>query len=221
MRIRDHIATPVRLSGRSVAATLLTLIALGSGCASSPKPRLHVFAVGTAADQPLSRDAAGTAYTVLAKEIRLPTYVDRPQMVSRVSDAELKADEFNRWGIPLSSGVSRQLGLTLMAELPDAYVDLRPWQGQKDADFLVDVAFLRMDGKLGGQVEVEAQWSVSTPADAGTTVARRLSRHAQAAADESHAAYVDALRLAVQELGKEIAAAIRGCRGAAAATESP
>jgi len=200
----------INFVNRSAAVVIFLLIGiLVSGCARSPKPRLYVFSTGGDKEQFAARHAADTAYTVRFKALRLPRYIDRPQIVSRVSPGEVYVDEFNRWGIPLTSSLTRELALVLMVELPDAYVDINPWLGQKDTDYLVSLDIIHLDGDLGGTVLLEAHWSVYAPGKPEEPVTRKLTHHQRASADKSYESYVEAMRLTMDDLGKEISGAIR------------
>jgi len=196
------------LNRAAAAVIMLLMTVLISGCASSPKPRLYVFSKGEDT-QPTIRNAADTAYTVRIKALQLPLYIDRPQIVSRVSPGELIADEFNRWGIPLTSSLARELALTLMAELPDAYVDINPWLGQKDTEYLVDLDIIHLDGELGGAIVLEAQWSISKPGKPDEPVSRKLTDHRRLTTDKSYDSYVETMKLIIGDLGKEIAGDIK------------
>lgn len=189
---------------------LAVMSLLAVGCASSPKPRLYVFAGPPDRDAAasVSRSVGEETLIIRARHIRLPVYVDRPQIVSRVSAGELTADEFNRWGIPLSALVSKQLSLTIMSELPDAYVDIHPWKGQEDTDYLVELNIVRLDGKIGGSAVLEAQWSVARGDSIDLPRILRLARYERPAADDSIPAYVEAIRQAVEDMAKDIASAV-------------
>ena len=41
------------------------------------------------------------ASTIGVFPVAMPDYLDRPQVVTRVSENEIKLDEFNRWAEPL------------------------------------------------------------------------------------------------------------------------
>jgi len=184
-----------------------------SGCASSPKARFFVFARDPGNIENASRGVGEGSFIIRARNLGLPAYLDRPQIVSFVAPGELQADEFNRWGKPLSGMVARQVGLTLMSELPDAYVDIHPWRGQEDTAYLLDMNVLRMDGEMGGPVYLEVQWTIVKSADSGAKpIAMKLSRYQHPAADRSIPAYVEAMRLNVEALARDMAAVIRDQR---------
>lgn len=202
MNMHSFARLPLMAAGL-LAASLL------AGCASSPKPRMYVFNNSDAEVAAASRDANQSKFIVRGRTIRLPEYLDRPQMVTRVAGDQISADEFNRWGIPLSRLFGRELSLSVMSQLPDAFVDMQYWRGQDDTAYLVDVNVVRLDGKPGGSVDLEVQWQVAKPDQLDRPLAMRLNRYQRKAADDSYSAYVEAVRLLVNDLGNDISAVIK------------
>jgi len=193
----------------AVTAVFLMIAVMVSGCASSPQPRLYVFSTDGKEAEAVSRSTAESKYTVRIKALQLPQYIDRPQIVSRISPGELNADEFNRWGIPLSSSLARELAMNLMSDLPDAYVDINSWKGQKDTTYLVDLDIIHLDGQLGGAVVLEAQWSVSKPGAPDEPATIKLSSYQRKTSDKTYESYVETMKLIVEDLGKDIAEVIK------------
>src|SRR5690606_21431253 len=148
---------------------MLALV-LHAGCASSPKPKMHVFDLGDKQPSVGVRDATEADYIIRYRPIRLPDYLDRPQIVTRISGNELEADEFNRWGMPLAAAIRHELGSTLLASLPEAFVDFQPWQGQLNTDYLINILIIRLDGVPGDMVDLEVQWTVEKPGEADSDV---------------------------------------------------
>jgi len=182
-----------------------------SGCASSPEPRNYVFAPGDGWPNVAARDSSATAYTVRFAPIRLPAYLDRPQIVTRTTATEINVDEFHRWGIPLDMTVAELLGTSLARGLPEAYVDVMPSRTRRADGYLVSVDIVRLDGFLGGPVDLVAQWQVEkTGSTSETVLAPRLARYHYTCADGAHDDYVKAMREVVSALGTSIAEALQG-----------
>ena len=55
--------------------------------------------------------------------VKIPEYLDRPQMVTRDKEGMLKFDEFDRWGESLDLGMARLIREDLTAMLPEDKID--------------------------------------------------------------------------------------------------
>ena len=197
------------------AAALLGAFSL-SGCASSPEPRNYVFAPGDGWRNVAVRESSTSAYTVRFAPIRLPAYLDRPQIVTRTTATEIKVDQFHRWGIPLDMTVTELLGTSLAQSIPEAYVDVMPSRTRRANGYLVSVDIVRLDGFLGGPVELVAQWQVENTGDINETmVAPRLARYQFECTGSTYEDYVNAIREVVSALGMDSAKTLQGVAGKA------
>ena len=179
-----------------------------AGCATSPAPRLYVPSPGPGWSDAARRDALQSPRAIRLAPVRLPAYLDRPQIVTRLSPNEIKVDPFNRWGMPLDVLAAEILAGSLALALPDAYVDVSPSRTLPPAAHYVQVEILRLDGPLGGPLELVAQWTVDPADPKAPPVARQIGRQLAPAAAPTYEAYVDAIRQTLADLGAQIAAAI-------------
>ncbi|HMP73525.1 MAG TPA: PqiC family protein [Kiritimatiellia bacterium] len=193
---------------KHIAAAVAIAGGLLIGCSTTPAPRLYVFAPRDGWQHVAVRDVESSDYTIRFAAIKLPAYLDRPQMVTRVSDNEIKIDQFNRWGIPLHQTILELLGGALAKNLPNAYVDVMTATSRQPPGYLVQVEIVRLDGFLGGPVELIAQWRVQRGGPSPATIVQKLGRYEQESATRSYDAYVDAIRHALVAMGDDIASAI-------------
>jgi uncharacterized lipoprotein YmbA len=189
------------------AFCLLTALMLGA-CASSPPPRLYVYAPGDAWRVASARNAESSEYTIRFAEVRLPAYLDRPNIVTRIADSEIKADAFNRWGMPLDQTVSELLRETIATQVPKAFVDANVASSNHRPGYLVHVNIIRLDGVLGGPIDFITQWQVSRSGAEPEVLSQRFSHFTEASADSSYEAYLDAIHRLMTKLGQEIAVVI-------------
>jgi uncharacterized protein len=200
----NRVGMPGIFRAAAVVAAGLLLV----GCATTPAPRLYVFAPRDGWQHVAVRDVASSDYTIRFAAIKLPAYLDRPQMVTRITDNEIKVDQFNRWGIPLNQTILELLGGALATKLPNAYVDVMTASSRQPPGYLVQLEIVRLDGFLGGPVELIAQWRVQRGGAAPVTIIQKLSRYEQVSSARSYDAYVESIRHLLVEMGEEIAAAI-------------
>ncbi len=192
---------------RMILAIVPSMLLLAGGCATSPNPEMYVFSADDGWRSVAERDQAQSAYTVRFAPVNLPAYLDRPHLVVREGDMQIRAEQFHRWGIPLNMTVVEILGASIARTKPAAYVDVVAQRTPQAPGYLVHVDIVRLDGYLGGQVELIAQWRVTRGgADDRTVVAQRLSRYEEKAAGKDHAAYVEAVRKVIARMGVDIAA---------------
>lgn len=189
-----------------IIAILPSVLLLAAGCATSPEPKMYVFTADEGWRTVAERDQAQSAYTVRFAPVNLPAYLDRPHLVVREGDMQIRAEQFHRWGIPLNMTVVEILGSSIARTKPAAYVDVVAQRAPPAPGYLVHVDIVRLDGYLGGSIELIAQWRVSRGgADDRTVVAQRLARYEEKAAGKDHAAYVEAIRKVLARMGTDIA----------------
>lgn len=95
------------------------------------------------------------------EEIKIPTYLDKPQIVTKEPQAvELRFSEDNRWSEPLSSMMQRVLANDMALYLPNSLVKPR-YLGQEKFDYLVFVEIEKFEGALDKQAALVGWWYVA------------------------------------------------------------
>ncbi len=145
-----------------------------------------------------------TAFTVGVKEVILPGYLDRPQMVT-IKDDLVGRDisEMNRWTEPPAALIQRVLACDLGGRLSKAIV--RPVSLSGEFDYVVSVDVARFEGQLGKEAVLEALWQVEMKN--GKTVQERSVLKAPLGSDYADFAHVQS-RL-ISSLADKIAARIQ------------
>lgn len=90
-----------------------------AGCAQRAEPNYYVMTALPQAENPGETRAE---QVVAVMRVRLPDYLDRPQLVGRSGANVLVVDDDNRWGEPLSESVPRVLAENVSRFLPGARV---------------------------------------------------------------------------------------------------
>jgi uncharacterized lipoprotein YmbA len=190
-------------------------LALLAGCVSlEPKPdRTRYYLLETEAGPP---DAARAAVPVLGVgPVRLPAYLDRPEIVTRAGAARIEVASVERWAAPLDVLFADALTEGLRAAVPAREVSAWPWPVGAAPEWSTSVDVLRFDAEPDGTAVLEARWIVrrgGAVATQGATTARE-----RAAAPDT-AARVAALGRAIRSLARDIAAAVDAGRGNARGT---
>ena len=148
----------------SVLAAILTGTLLAacflSGCGTSKPARFYLLNPLAAPEVPQGTDPAGTDLTIVIGPIKMPDYLDRPQIVTRSSDNRLKIEEHHRWGGTLKEIFPRVLSENLSVLLDTDRVTLHPWRASDTIDYRISANLLRFDGTLGQSVTLKVRWAL-------------------------------------------------------------
>ncbi|MBI4984658.1 MAG: membrane integrity-associated transporter subunit PqiC [Rhodocyclales bacterium] len=158
--------TPLR--ARLIAAIAAALLC---GCVTpGPTPRMYVLTpVGEpGASAPMA--VAAKPVTVVIQDIRLPLYLDRPQIVTRDRGNRLEISENEQWGGHLREDMARVLAMNLGRLLDGERVVAAPCPAPAAPHYRVEVDILGFERQPGGRVVLTAQWSITPGADAAQRV---------------------------------------------------
>ena len=131
-----------------VVSILLVLIGFGAGCfGTTPASRFYVLSPMAAPDKKLPVDELVGVFPV-----RLPEYLDHPQIITRVSPNELRKSEFDRWAEPLKENFTRVLVENLLSLLGSDKVLSMPRTIDIPITRSVFVEVFQFDGNSAGEV---------------------------------------------------------------------
>jgi uncharacterized lipoprotein YmbA len=184
-------------------AAILAVLVLALAACGSEVPRFRYYVLAPPAGPAASASETGSV-SVGVGPVRLPGYLDRPQIVTRRGSDEIDLGDLDRWGEALADGVPRAIANSIDTLLPAARIALFPWAGTVQYQVLVDVN--RFDGPLGGEVVLDARWRIVGPDRKDVAERRFATREAVGAA--TYAAQVAAMSRALEALSREIAGAL-------------
>lgn len=199
--------TRLRRIGGLPPLAFLILAAVTSGCLGRSAPaRFHVLA-----GVPRSSAATPSAEPVRGPElgigpITLPRYLERANIVTR-RGTELEVAEFDRWGEPLSDSVPRAIAANLATLLRTERIVVFPWPSVTNIDHQVVIDVIRFDGRLGGDVLLEARWRVLGREKKELVL--RYSALTEATGESGYPALVAAMSRSLAALSREIADVVR------------
>jgi len=174
-----------------------------AGCATTPTAQFYALENVDVAASPGRFDRV-----LSVGPIDVPEYLDRPQMVSRETGNRLVVDEFNRWGGPLAEEVGRVLTGHLGAALNSQRVYGYPNRIAADADYRVAIDIRRFDGVSGGDVVLDAAWSVIDERTLAV-LETRSAIYREAWGDTDYGAYAAAMSRLVSLLGDDLVATLQ------------
>lgn len=193
---------------RFTAYVLCPLLLILAGCGRTRTARFYTLNALT--DPPTEREAVASPNGVAVGlgPIQLPEYLDRPQIVTRVSANEVRFAEYHRWAGPLAGNLSSILAENLSLLLATDRIALYPWKGTTPIDFRVEIDVSRFDGDPGDHVSLHSQWIIFSK-DRKEVLFTKTSTLREPAAGQGYEALVSAQSRAVGALSREIAQAIR------------
>jgi len=187
-----------------VVILILALAVCLSACAG--KSASSKFYVLNSLPQPAL--SAGEGIVIGVFPVSMPDYLDRPQIVTRVSENELKLDEFSRWAEPLKDSFTRALVQNLSTILNTAKVIKTTQSTGSLMSLQVAVEVVQFDGALGGDVVLIAKWGLFE-ADGKKLLLGKGSTFKEPTGAATYEALVAAESKAVAALSREIAEAIK------------
>ena len=137
--------------------------------------------------------------------IDLAAYLDRPQIVTRSGPNELDISEYDRWAAPLDDTFASIIAQNISKLLHSDLVFTYPWQAEVDYEVTMNV--LQFDGSFGGDAILIVRWSIYDR-DGKQRVIRR-STYTAPVAGSNYQELVKAKNKLVDQLSREIAAALR------------
>ena len=154
------------------------------------------------------RDTWGTNALALGiGPVKFPGYLDRQQLVTRISQNRFAVAENDRWAEPLEENFSRVLSQNLSILLETNRIVAYPWERNQRPTYQVQVEVLRFEPNAEQLVELWARWTILD--DARKTISVKESYLTQRARDKSTEESVAAMSEVLANFSQEIAAAIR------------
>jgi len=210
--------------GPALSTAVLLSLALG-GCSSTSPTRFYVLSA--IADQAAVVPGKGPAIGI--GPITLPQYLNRPQIVTRVSGNQLAVAEFDQWGGDLNDNLARTMAANLSSLLQTDRVSLFPWKDEAPIDYQVTIDVENFEQDVDGSSVLTAYWSIVDPrsgkvklmhrsnyrdkGDATTPGATGSAAPSQGGGAQPYGAIVAAMSRNLGALSRDIASAIASLKG--------
>jgi len=142
-------------SNRRMLLAALAVAPVLFACSTTSPTRFYVLS--TIADKPAEAPAN---VAVGVGPINLPQYLDRPQIVTRLSSNQLVVGEFDQWGGQLDDSFARTLAGNLSVLLQTDRVQLYPWKDDESLDYAVTVDVINFEQDVDGSSLLDVYWSL-------------------------------------------------------------
>ena len=148
----------INIFAKYIALMFVTFLIFG--CAKNSKPIEYYMldaSVGISSNKSLELDKGPL---IGLGPIRLPEYLDRPQMVVAVSENKYKLIESHRWAEKLDQNISLALFRALPGQLGTDRMIRYPWPHRPGVDYQIKIDILELNIDPTGQSRLVAQWSI-------------------------------------------------------------
>jgi len=214
---------------------LFTQMGVGAWCALAlaatgctflaPQPdhaRFYVLTsagAGASGAATLASGANPGQLTVGVGPVTLPAYLDRAQVVTRVSANRLELSGQNRWAEPLKSSFTRILAQNLSAMLGTQQVVVYPWLRPPRIDYQVKVDVERFEANTNGTADLVARWEIRDPSS-DAVLASNTTNLSDPIDSKNEGAQAQSLSRALAAFSREIASAIERIAASRNSTKS-
>jgi len=185
--------------------TLCALVALASGCGSTPPSRFYTLSAGRGAA------TAASNISVTVGPVSVPAVVDRPQIVVDIGPNQVRLEEFNRWAAPLQNNIARVVADNLVLMLGTPRVTLTAQTLGVDADYRAAIDVQSFQSSPGEVAVLDAVWTVRRTKDGQAETGRTTVR--ETVQENGYDALAAAHSRALARLSRDIADAVRTLEG--------
>jgi len=133
------------------------------GCMSvpdSPTPRFYMLRAVTA--DAVSQKFSFPAHIIIGLgPVKIPGYINRPQIVTLGKDKTLNFAQFDRWGESLDLALERVISEDLINLLPaGTVIEMFPWNLAVTVRYQIIVGIVKLESQLDKDLSITAQWSI-------------------------------------------------------------
>ena len=189
------------------AGVLIIIGCLGLGKGTQTPTKLYVLNSLQSSEDEIPAIAKLPDVSIGVGPVRIPQYLDRPQIVRRSSQNQLGLVEFAQWAEPLRVNISRVLAENLSILLATKHVSIFPWLRTTKIDYQVIMEITRFDGNPRENALLRAKWSIFGE-DGEAMLVSDYSSYSDPIKTNDPEALVAAQSRAVEHLSREIARAL-------------
>jgi len=196
---------PVTIKSCGRLSAVCLVLAL-SGCISIPNSSTPRFYALSSVDenQVSKKFTIPTGVIVGIGPVKIPEYLDRPQIVTRTEDKMLQFAQFDRLGESLDLGLARLIREDLAVMLPGAKLTLYPWNPLMPVKYQVTIEVIRLESQLDKDMFFCVQWTVIDVQNSKTLIIKSSDFH-KTITPRNYSGLSKALSMACASLSGQIA----------------
>lgn len=194
----------------ALMVTLFTVLWVIIACVnlgSSPSTRFYLLE-STPTAMASSGQGGGLADTSLGiGPVTIPSYLDRPNLVTRLGANELRIDEFLQWAEPLRVNILRVIEENVAMLTGAKHIHTYPLTRSAVIDYQISLDVLRFDADTAGTVTLKSVWRIVSPVGRQQLMERRATIVTPSGGTDT-IDVVDAMNKALAALSQEMVNAL-------------
>jgi uncharacterized lipoprotein YmbA len=107
-----------------------------------------------------SANTTGGDFTLGLGPIKIPPYLDRPEVVTRAAPNRLELSKEDRWGESVQNGFTNSMERDLTVETGAGRIIIFPWYSTEHIDMQVEVDVYRFETDGNGLATLSARWTI-------------------------------------------------------------
>jgi uncharacterized lipoprotein YmbA len=198
------------MTSRLARSSLVSLVAVLTGSCGAVLPRSPPsdFFLLTAAAPAAAVPPPAPAPRILLGPVRLPPYLDRRELVTRLAPNQLRVEDLELWAEPLRDSVPRTIERDLATVLGDGGVQRLPWTGATPPTLIIAIEIRRFEKSSHRTVDLAADWTIAEGGNGAVRLRRDTTFSRETTAPGTQAA-VTAMSDALAVLSRDIAAGVQ------------
>jgi uncharacterized lipoprotein YmbA len=178
---------------------ILTVLLLLTGCSS----KSNFYQLHTAQTSPVNKVTHLKRTVIGVAEVDIPEYLDKPEVVTRLSQGRLQVNETERWVGAFDKNIQSVLTKNLSRLLPQYSFLSYPWEEPVKEKYRIYLSIDRFDGDTTtGMVILEGRWSLVNMDDNSVVTGQSIRYHERAAVDKNTVSIDDMVAAQSRMLGK-------------------
>ena len=143
-----------------IALAGLSLIQAGCSVLRPQPDRTRFFVLEPVAAADAGAPPTAHAIALGLGPVTFPGYLDRPQLVRRVSPHQIAISELDHWAEPVQATFTNVLQHDLLTRLNVSGISTSPWPAGAPLDYEVQVDVLHFEATTDGTAELADRWTV-------------------------------------------------------------
>lgn len=191
-------------SGGALRLICISFLICLVGCAGSSKT--NFFKLSAMRFLTPTSDLETRDFSLGVGPVSIPDYLNRPQIVTRLSSYSVGISEFDRWADSLEKSIPRVISENISTLLATNRVYTYPWR-QGTPRFQVMMDIVQFEGSIPGNVEFLSRWTLLK--DGAETPIVNARFHCQKPiAGQGYEGMVSAMSLVLLEMSRHISETI-------------
>ncbi len=192
---------------RPFCLPVLTCLFLSlTGCVGGTTPPSQFYLLEPLNENESSVIETRTKPVIALGRVRIPRYVDRPQIVVGTGGNTYHLNEFNRWAESLDANISRILMQNLSMLVPAEVVEARSSSLARQAKLRVSLTILEFHVDQKGQAGLTAQWFIRRGQD---VIQNRQVSYRLPGSTDDYSTIVAALNECLNRMSRDLSASLQ------------